>query len=331
MLDNDLLQKAIKILDDGGLVGIPTETVYGSAADAENQEAVQSFYKAKNRPSNHPLIVHLANAKAIPRWASDFNEDAKKLTDTFWPGPLTIILKKSDVAKDFVTGGQDTVALRCPSHPIAHRLLEIFDRGQGKGLAAPSANSFGRISPSTAQHVRDDLGEKPEGKVDLIIDGGPCEVGIESTILDLSGDTPRILREGAIDSDQISSVIGKPVMHGTVYNSPRVSGTLKSHYAPKHKMEMVSVQDLPGRTQFLARQFKTFGLIAPEKIARRFKPVSEKTFAYSSVPELSAHLYQWMHDLDKEDIDRIFVVPPEYSPSSAGVLDRLTRASAKKE
>jgi len=331
MLDNDLLQKAIKILDDGGLVGIPTETVYGLAADAENQEAVQSIYKAKNRPSNHPLIVHLANAKAIPRWASDFNEDAKKLTDTFWPGPLTIILKKSDVAKDFVTGGQDTVALRCPSHPIAHRLLEIFDRGQGKGLAAPSANSFGRISPSTAQHVRDDLGEKPEGKVDLIIDGGPCEVGIESTILDLSGDTPRILSEGAIDSDQISSVIGKPVMHGTVYNSPRVSGTLKSHYAPKHKMEMVSVQDLPGRTQFLARQFKTFGLIAPEKIARRFKPVSEKTFAYSSVPELSAHLYQWMHDLDKEDIDRIFVVPPEYSPSSAGVLDRLTRASAKKE
>ncbi len=254
MLDNDLLQKAIKILDDGGLVGIPTETVYGLAADAENQEAVQSIYKAKNRPSNHPLIVHLANAKAIPRWASDFNEDAKKLTDTFWPGPLTIILKKSDVAKDFVTGGQDTVALRCPSHPIAHRLLEIFDRGQGKGLAAPSANSFGRISPSTAQHVRDDLGEKPEGKVDLIIDGGPCEVGIESTILDLSCDTPRILREGAIDSDQISSVIGKPVMHGTVYNSPRVSGTLKSHYAPKHKMEMVSVQDLPGRTQFLAIQ-----------------------------------------------------------------------------
>lgn len=331
MLDNDLLQKAIKILDNGGLVGIPTETVYGLAADAENQEAVESIYKAKNRPSNHPLIVHLANAKAIPRWVSDFNEDAKKLTDAFWPGPLTIILRKSDVAKGFVTGGQDTVALRCPSHPIAHRLLEIFDRGQGKGLAAPSANSFGRISPSTAQHVRDDLGEKPEGKVDLIIDGGPCEVGIESTILDLSGDTPRILREGAIDSDQISSVIGKPVMHGTVYNSPRVSGTLKSHYAPKHKMEMVSVEDLPGKTQFLARQFKTFGLIAPEKIARRFKPVSEKTFAYSSVPELSAHLYQWMHDLDKEDIDRIFVVPPEYSPSSAGVLDRLTRASAIKE
>lgn len=331
MLDNDLLQKAIKILDNGGLVGIPTETVYGLAADAENQEAVESIYKAKNRPSNHPLIVHLANAKAIPRWVSDFNEDAKKLTDAFWPGPLTIILKKSDVAKDFVTGGQDTVALRCPSHPVAHQLLKIFDRGQGKGLAAPSANSFGRISPSTAQHVRDDLGEKPEGKVDLIIDGGPCEVGIESTILDLSGDTPRILREGAIDSDQISSVIGKPVMHGTVYNSPRVSGTLKSHYAPKHKMEMVSIEDLPGKTQFLARQFKTFGLIAPEKIVRRFKPVSEKTFAYSSVPELSAHLYQWMHDLDKEDIDRIFVVPPEYSPSSAGVLDRLTRASAIKE
>ena len=331
MLDNELLQKAIKILDNGGLVGIPTETVYGLAADAENQEAVESIYKAKNRPSNHPLIVHLANAKAIPRWVSDFNEDAKKLTDAFWPGPLTIILKKSDIAKDFVTGGQDTVALRCPSHTIAHRLLEIFDRGQGKGLAAPSANSFGRISPSTAQHVRDDLGEKPEGKVDLIIDGGPCEAGIESTILDLSGDTPRILREGAIDSDQISSVIGKPVMHGTVYNSPRVSGTLKSHYAPKHKMEMVSVENLPGKTQFLARQFKTFGLIAPEKIARRFKPVSEKIFAYSSVPELSAHLYQWMHDLDKEDIDRIFVVPPEYSPSSAGVLDRLTRASAKKE
>lgn len=331
MVENDLLQKAIEILDKGGLVGIPTETVYGLAADAENKNAVESIYKAKNRPSNHPLIVHLANAQAIPRWVTKFTEDAKKLTDAFWPGPLTIILKKSDVAGDFVTGGQDTVALRCPSHPLAHRLLEIFDRGQGRGLAAPSANSFGSISPSTAQHVRDDLGEKPDGKVDLILDGGPCEVGIESTILDLSGETPRILREGVIDSDQISAVLGKPVMHGTVYNSPRVSGTLKSHYAPKHVLEMVSEAGLPGQTQRLAREFKTFGLIAPSKIADRFKSVSEKAYAYSSVPELSAHLYQWMHDLDKEKIDKIFVVAPDYSPASAGVLDRLTRASAKKE
>lgn len=331
MLDNELLQKAIEILDKGGLVGIPTETVYGLAADAENPKAVEAIYKAKNRPANHPLIVHLANAQAVPRWVKEFTEDAKKLTDAFWPGPLTIILKKSDAAKDFVTGGQDTVALRCPSHPITHKLLEIFDRGQGKGLAAPSANSFGKISPSTAQHVREDLGEKPEGKVDLIIDGGPCEIGIESTILDLSGDTPRILREGGISSDQISEILGKPVLHGTVYNSPRVSGTLKSHYAPNHVLEMVTAEELPGKTQSLAREFKSFGLIAPQDIADRFKLVSEKAYAYNSLPELSAHLYQWMHDLDKERIDKIFVVPPKFSPESAGVLDRLTRASAKKE
>lgn len=330
MVDSELLNKALTVLRNGGLVAIPTETVYGLAADAENKSAVEGIYKAKNRPSNHPLIVHLAGPEAIAGWVESIPEDAKKLTEKFWPGPLTIILKRSARAKDFITGQQDTVALRCPSHPITHRLLTMFDEGKGKGLAAPSANSFGKISPSTAQHVIDDLGVKPAGKVDLVLDGGPCEVGIESTILDLSGKEPRILREGAITSEQISSVIGKPVAHGTAYDSPRVSGTLKSHYAPEHPLEIVSETDLPKKCQTLARQFKTFGLIAPEKIANRFKPISEATFSYASVLDLSAHLYDWMHRLDKSGIDKIFVVPPELTPASAGVLDRLTRASAKK-
>ena len=164
-------------------------------------------------------------------------------------GPLTIVLKRSAHAKDFVTGRQDTVALRCPSHPLAHELLKRFDAGKGRGLAAPSANTFGKISPTTAQHVRDDLGEKPDGKTDFILDGGECTVGIESTILDLTGETPRILREGDVSGEMISKVIGKPVEHGAVGASPRVSGSMKSHYAPEHVLKIVSADDLSGETQ----------------------------------------------------------------------------------
>lgn len=324
------LEKAVRILREGGLVAIPTETVYGLAADAENEQAVKAIYAAKNRPANHPLIVHVASSEAIPYWAREIPGDARKLTDAFWPGPLTIVLKRSEHAKDFITGGQDTVALRCPSHPLTHELLKQFDDGKGKGIAAPSANTFGKISPTTAQHVRDDLGEKPNGKTDLILDGGTCSVGIESTILDLTGDTPRILREGEISGDMISSVLGKPIEHGAIGASPRVSGSLKSHYAPEHVLKIVSDDELPGEAQFLARHFKKFSLIAPEKTAKRFSAVAEQVRGYKDAKELQVNLYKWLHELDKSGADVIFAVEPELNDRSAGVLDRLTRAAAER-
>ncbi len=178
--------------------------------------------------------------------------------------------------------------------------------------------------------MRDDLGEKPDGKTDFILDGGECTVGIESTILDLTGETPRILREGDVSGEMISKVIGKPVEHGAVGASPRVSGSMKSHYAPEHVLKIVSADDLLGETQFLARHFKTFSLIAPEKIAKRFSTVAEKVRGYKDAKELQVNLYKWLHELDRDGGDVIFAVEPELTDSSAGVLDRLTRAAAER-
>ena len=324
------LEKALNVLKNGGLVAIPTETVYGLAANADDKEAVNSIYTAKQRPANHPLIVHVCGPQAIPFWTQNVSPEVKKLTDAFWPGPLTIVLKRSNRAKDFITGGQNTVALRCPSHPLTHALLCAFDEGKGNGLAAPSANTFGKISPTTAEHVINDLGLKPEGKVDFILDGGECTVGIESTILDMSSGEPRILREGEITAEQIAKVLGRPVEHGTIGTSPRVSGSLKSHYAPEHTLKIVKAEELAGETQFLARHFKTFSLIAPTEITKRFGKVAVKARGYSDSKDLQVHLYSWLHDLDRTSADIIFVVEPEYSGESAGVLDRLSRAAADK-
>lgn len=330
MISQSELTHACSILAQGGLVAIPTETVYGLAADAENESAVAQIYKAKGRPSSHPLIVHVASAEAIGAWtrSEHLKEDIRKLTEAFWPGPLTLVLPKSSKAGDFVTGGQNTVALRCPSHPVAHALLKMFDAGLFRGIAAPSANTFGKISPTSAQHVLDDLGVKPEGRADLILDGGPCEVGVESTILDLTASPFRILREGAITGRMISEVLQKEVIHGAIGSSPRVSGSLKSHYAPEHPVEMVAAEDLAGRAQFLARKFKTFALIAPDSPVKRFSKLAVSSRSYQSVQELQTHLYGWLHELDRSGCDTILVVPPAYSEEAAAVLDRLARASA---
>ena len=195
------IQRAVALLRQGELVALPTETVYGLDADALNPDAVAKIFAAKGRPSDHPLIVHLADAEALTTWARDIPKDAIALARAFWPGPLTLILKKEEGVPDIVTGGQDTVGLRVPNHPIALQLLRAF----GSGLAAPSANRFGRISPTTAEHVRQELGDR----VPLILDGGPCQVGLESTILDLSRGVPVILRPGAIGADDIARVIGR--------------------------------------------------------------------------------------------------------------------------
>ncbi len=324
-MDHKLIEQAVKVLRDGGLVAIPTETVYGLAGDAENPQAISKIYAAKGRPANRALTVHVAGAEAINSWAVDVPPVVKKLTDAFWPGPLTIVLKRSPRAKDFLTGGQNSVALRCPSDPVAHEVLKLFDEGKGNALAVPSANSFGKLSPSTAQHVKDDLGLKADGgSVDLILDGGACELGIESTILDLTGEKPKILRLGALGIDKISSVLGCKVLYGAEANPPR---GLKN-YATNHTLEIVAAEYLAGKTQFLARHFQTFGIIAPQTIAKRFSRVSEKAFGYKDEKDLMLHLYDWLRQLDGLNIKKIFVVPPQ---ESSEVLDRLTGACAKKD
>ncbi len=230
------IAEACAALRRGEVVGLPTETVYGLAGDAGNADAMRQVFATKGRPADHPLIVHLADAAQLSQWAREVPEAAHRLAAAFWPGPLTMILKRAAPVLDLVTGGQDTVGLRVPNHPLALALLEAY----GAGLAAPSANRFGHVSPTTAQHVRDEFGEA----VPLVLDGGPCKVGIESTIVDLSGDAPRILRPGQIGADAIAQVLGTPVAIGTQAASPRVSGSLASHYAPDTPAERVPTERL---------------------------------------------------------------------------------------
>jgi L-threonylcarbamoyladenylate synthase len=230
------IARAAALLRAGELVALPTETVYGLGADASNAQAVAKIFAAKGRPADHPLIVHLADADSMIHWAREIPKEAIALARAFWPGPLTLILKKEADVLDDVTGGQDTVGLRVPDHPVALALLRAFS-SDGGGIAAPSANRFGRISPTTAQHVMDDLGDA----ISMILDGGACQVGIESTILDLSRGEPVILRPGMIGADAIAAVMGRqPKLPQTVADAPRVSGALAAHYAPRTPMRMSS-------------------------------------------------------------------------------------------
>ncbi|MFA9439765.1 L-threonylcarbamoyladenylate synthase [Uliginosibacterium sp. sgz301328] len=231
------IREAAAMLRAGKLVALPTETVYGLGADASNPEAAGRVFAAKNRPADHPLIVHLADAAQMTEWARAIPKEAIALARAFWPGPLTMILPREADVPDAVTGGQDTVGLRVPDHPVALALLRAF----GGGIAAPSANRFGRISPTTAQHVEEEVGPH----LAMILDGGPCTVGIESTILDLSRGEPVILRPGMIGIDAIAAVIGRrPRLRGHTENAPRVSGSLAAHYAPRTPMNIASAVDL---------------------------------------------------------------------------------------
>ena len=232
----DDLARAVRLLREGKLVAFPTETVYGLGADAANPEALAKIFAAKGRPADHPLIVHLPDAGHLDRWARDVPEAARRLAAAFWPGPLTLILRKAPGVPELVTGGQDTVGVRIPGHPLALQLLRAF----GAGIAAPSANRFGRISPTTAQHVRDELGDR----VALVLDGGACQVGIESTILDLSATAPRILRPGRVSPSALASVLGAWPVTGAAADGPRVSGSLEAHYAPTTPLELVTADGL---------------------------------------------------------------------------------------
>jgi len=231
---------AAERLEAGGLVAFPTETVYGLGGDAESPDAVARIYAAKGRPATHPVIVHLSPAADPAYWVSELGADARQLIEAFWPGPLTLILKRAAHIPDAVSGGQDSVGLRCPSHPVAQALLSAFKGGQG-GIAAPSANRFGHVSPTTAQHVREEFGSSVE-----VLDGGPCEVGIESTIIDLSRGFAALLRPGHITPRQIADVLGVAprLPDGSDATAPRASGTLKAHYAPRTPLALLTLDDI---------------------------------------------------------------------------------------
>jgi L-threonylcarbamoyladenylate synthase len=303
----------------GNLVAFPTETVYGLGADACNEMAVARIYSVKGRPADHPLIVHVASMDALGDWASDVPAYAIALARDFWPGPMTLIMKRSGLAGDFVTGGQDTVGVRVPDHPVALGLLEAFARAGGKGVAAPSANRFGNVSPTTAQAVADELSDYL-GDADQILDGGPCEVGVESTIIDCTGNAPRILRPGAVTVEMIedstglivgdsASVSGGSVDEVTI----RVSGSLDSHYAP---VATVVLDQSPVAGQgFIAMA----DVATPDGVVRLAAPRTHEEFARV--------LYAALRTADEKGLKTVVVAQPEGAGIAVAIRDRLMRAA----
>jgi L-threonylcarbamoyladenylate synthase len=306
------IARAVELLKQGRLVAFPTETVYGLGADASSAAAVARLYGVKQRPTDHPVIVHFDSAARAFAWAREVPEAARALAKKFWPGPLTLIVKRSALAKDFVTGGQDNVGVRVPAHPVAHELLAAF----GGGIAAPSANRFGFVSPTTAAHVRADLGSD----VDLVLEGGPSEVGIESTIVDLSGAEPTLLRPGHISAAELEAVIG-PV-RGKAAQSPRHSGGLERHYAPRTPARLVPVHALDKEIS----KGKSVAVLAFSRPDERV----DFWLRMPREPQGYAHrLYAALRELDGADCALILVEAPPATAEWAAVNDRLSRACAK--
>ena len=313
------VSRAADLLRAGELVAFPTETVYGLGADASNPQAVARIFAAKGRPADHPLIVHLPDTSHLHRWAVDIPEAAYKLAAAFWPGPLTLILKRHPSVSDAITGGQDTVGLRVPNHPLALQLLREFDGG----VAAPSANRFGRVSPTTAAHVREELGDA----VALILDGGPCTVGIESTILDLSGGEARILRPGMLDAEAIAGVLGALPFVGGTQNAPRVSGSLEAHYAPQTPLRLVEVKTLGEFAQRALDAGKSVAVLSAG--APPFTHERLNWCAAATDPGHYAHdIYARLRELDASGCDLILVAAPPAGHRWNAVADRLKRAAA---
>ena len=321
MIDAEV-RRAVDVLARGGLIGLPTETVYGLAVDASNAAAVARMFAAKGRPADHPVIVHLARADEIDDWAIDVQPSARRLAAAFWPGPLTLIVKRAPHVLDAVTGGQDTVGLRVPSHPVAHAVLAAFARARAPrpaGVAAPSANRFGRVSPTTAAHVRAEF----DAAIDLVLDGGQSAVGIESTIVDCSGPAIRILRPGGITRERVATVLGADALAAVrAAAAPRVSGSLDAHYAPVTRTHLVDSDDLGA---WLAKAAgKRVALLSCDLPT---VPVAVHVRA-SRDPQVYAHdLYAALRQLDGAGCDVIVVEQPPAQGDWEGVSDRLRRAA----
>jgi L-threonylcarbamoyladenylate synthase len=314
---------AVAALAAGQAIGLPTETVYGLAADAANREGVATIYRIKGRPSDHPLIVHVLDDTRARLWAQ-WTDAAQRLADAFWPGPLSIVLMRRAGAPAWACAAQSTIALRAPSHPVARRLMTAL-RAEGiTGLAAPSANRFGRVSPTSAAHVRDDLGDE----VAIVLEGGPAEVGIESTIVDLSRGRPVLLRPGHIGVDQLARALGEPVAAAD-REAPRVPGSLPSHYAPVTPLALVAVEDLPARIAGERAAGRRVGVwsVAPVAAAAHDDGVCWYRRA-NSVEAMERTLYERLREMDSSACDLIIVEIPPKTAAWAAIRDRLGRAAA---
>jgi L-threonylcarbamoyladenylate synthase len=304
------MARAAQSLKSGALVAFPTETVYGLGADATNAAAVARIYQVKGRPADHPLIVHLADIQDVAEWAGDIPEYAISLARTFWPGPMTLILKRSSLAQDFITGGQDTVGLRVPNHTVALALLNEFKKIGGKGIAAPSANRFGHVSPTTAQAVSDELSQYLSAE-DLLLDGGPSLVGVESTIIDCTSEHPKILRPGAITEEMIEEATKLDLSYDAT--EIRVSGSLENHYSPNAQVVLDIAPEIGDGFIALA------STATPDGVIRLAAPTNNEDFARV--------LYTALRDADHRSLKRVVVQQPSGDDISVAIRDRLLRAS----
>jgi L-threonylcarbamoyladenylate synthase len=340
------IAQAADVIVAGGLVGLPTETVYGLAADAANEAAVAKIFAAKGRPSEHPLIVHVADAASASRFASQTPDFAQKLMDAFWPGPLTLILPRRPDIAAAAAGGQNSVGLRCPSHPVALALLKACAERGIHGLAAPSANQFGRVSPTTARHVQGEFGDDL-----LILNGGACSVGIESTIVDCSRGVPVLLRPGVLTATQIEFACGQNLLSNTELSrqeirrleanlapleaapreilpeAPRASGMLESHYAPKAKLRLMDAKALQTALDILSTDAKHIAVYSRQQMQS-----ASTNIIFRRMPDdagfAAQQLFATLRELDQPDIKLIWVETPPEDAVWDGVRDRVTRAAA---
>lgn len=318
------IARAAEVLAAGELVAFPTETVYGLGADAGRDDAVAKIFAAKGRPSDHPLIVHVPDADAAPAFAASIPPAASRLMQAFWPGPLTLILPRRGDAGAAAAGGQDTIGLRCPAHPVAQALLrECASRGVA-GLAAPSANRFGRVSPTTADHVRSEFGDSL-----LVLDGGACPIGIESTIVDLSRGAPVLLRPGMLTRDAVQQACGERLRspEELAQPAPRASGTLESHYAPQAKLRLMDAAPLQTALDVLGQEAPRIAVYARSALRSRSPQVSVHRMPESAA-EAARQLFAALRDFDAQGVQLIWVETPPATAEWEGVSDRLRRAAA---
>lgn len=312
------IEQAADVLRVGGLVAFPTETVYGLGADAENPAAVQRIYQAKGRPPTHPLIVHIGGAAQLDDWVGDVPEEARVLAEAFWPGPLTLVLRRGSRVSREATGGLETVGLRVPGHPVALALLQAF----GGGVAAPSANRFGSVSPTTADHVRSELGDT----VDLVLDGGACEVGVESTIVDATGDTLAILRPGGVTRESLEAVLGFPLAVPET-STVRVPGQHPSHYAPRARVILVEPGEVVAEAARVQEEGHRVGVFLPHA----FADADVKAHAVVAVPAeadvYARRLYGYLREFDRQGCDVIIASLPEETGLGLALANRLRRAA----
>jgi L-threonylcarbamoyladenylate synthase len=305
------ISKAAQALKDGHLVAFPTETVYGLGADATNEKAVSRVYSVKARPTDHPLIVHISSINQLDKWVVDIPEYAIKFANKFWPGPMTLILKRSEIAKDFITGGQENVGVRVPSHPVALALLSEFEKLGGLGVAAPSANRFGAVSPTSSDAVFDELSEYSQS-ADLILNGGPSFIGIESTIISCLSDSPSIIRPGAITFEMISKVIENTNLINNLNVVVKAPGNLNKHYSPRAK---ISINSKPKNGEGLIALSK---IKTPEGVKRLLSPINDEEFAEG--------IYEALRQGDKLNLAVINVYTPENTGLGVAINDRISKA-----